>query len=94
MPGDLVDFDPVDFLDTPEARAEYINAALEEGTEDELREALATVARAEGMEAVAKGADISRAGIYKALGASGDPRLSTLAGILDAVGLRLSVTAK
>ena len=94
MPKTLTDFDPAPYLDTPEARAAFIADMLAEGYDGDLREALAIVARAQGMERVADAANVSRAGIYKALGEDGDPRFTTMRGILDALGLRLSVEVK
>ncbi len=39
-------FDAADYLDTPEARAEYMTAALETGDVDFIRDAVGVVARA------------------------------------------------
>ena len=38
-----------------------------------------------------KEAGITRAGLYKALGTAGDPRLTTLLGVLKSLGLAVSV---
>ena len=43
------------------------------------------------MTDVAKAAGVTREGLYKALSAKGDPKLSTLLGITRALGVRLSV---
>ena len=55
--------------------------------------ALGTIARARGMTAVAKEAGVTREALYKALSADGDPRLSTLFGVLRALGLKLTISA-
>ena len=83
-------FDVADYLDTPEMQSEYLSAAFETGDPAYIRKALAPLARAHGMTATAKGADVPRQGLHKALSEGGDPRLSTLLGILTALNLRLS----
>jgi len=42
------------------------------------------------MSDVAATAGVTREGLYKSLGAKGDPRLSTLLGVMRALGLQLS----
>jgi DNA-binding phage protein len=44
-----------------------------------------------GLAKVAKLAGLERESLYQALSAQGNPRLSTLPGIMKAVGLRLTV---
>ena len=79
----------------PEFAAEYLRAALED--EDEPRVllvALRRVAEARGgIAKVAKAAGVERESLYRALSARGNPRLSTLAAVTKAMGLRLTVKA-
>lgn len=84
-------WDGADFLDTPEAIAAYLEAAFEDGDPKVITHALGNIARAKGISQVAKDADMSRAGLYKALSADGDPRLTTLLGVLKSLGLSVSV---
>ncbi len=84
-------FDSADFLDTPEDIAAYIDAWLEDGSPEEIRDALSTVARSKGMTAIAEASGLKRESLYKALGAKGNPTLDTLHKLLEAMGLRLSV---
>jgi probable addiction module antidote protein len=86
-------FDVQDHLRTPEQRAAYLEAAFEDGDPALITHALGDVARAVGMTAVAKDAGITREGLYKALGESGDPKLSTLLGVMKAIGVKLVATA-
>ena len=44
-----------------------------------------------GMAGVAKDADLSRQGLYKSLSTQGDPKLSTLLGILKALGMQVVI---
>ena len=72
--------------------AEYLKAALED--EDEPRVlliALRHLAQARGVAKVAKAAGVERESLYRALSATGNPRLSTLVAVTRAVGLRLTV---
>lgn len=81
--------------ENPDFAVEYLRAALEE--EDEPRVlllALRRIAEAKGgIAKVAKAAGVERESLYRALSASGNPRLSTLAAVAKAVGLRLTVEA-
>ena len=84
-------WDSADFLDTPEAIAAYLEAAFEDGDTKVITHALGNVARAKGISQIAKNAGITRAGLYKALSADGDPRLTTFLGVLKSLGLTVSV---
>ena len=84
-----VPFDPAEVLDTPEALATYLDDAFAGADPAEIADALGVVARARGMSHVAEEAGVTREALYKSLSASGDPRLSTLLGVMKALGLRL-----
>ncbi len=83
-------FDAAEYLDTIERQAAYITAALETGDPEFVRDAIGIVARARGMAALAKDADLNRESLYKALGASGNPEFGTMMRVLKALGLTLS----
>lgn len=87
-------FDIQEHLKTPAERAAYLEAAFEDGDPALITHALGDVARAMGMAEVARETGITREGLYKALSDKGDPRLSTLAGVVKAFGLRLAVAPK
>lgn len=91
MPIETTSFDAAKYLDTPESRAELIADALESGDAKYLTHALGVAARAEGMSRLAKDVGVTREGLYKALSAEGDPKLSTFLGVIKSLGLRLSV---
>lgn len=84
-----------DLRDSPTFAAEYLRAALED--EDEPRVLLVALRRiAEsrgGLAKVAQEAGIERESLYRVLSAKGNPRLSTLAAVIKAVGLKLTVEA-
>ncbi|MGA2584928.1 MAG: addiction module antidote protein [Tepidisphaeraceae bacterium] len=77
----------------PRFAAEYLKAAMEDTDEPEvLLTALRHIAEARGgLAKVAKAAGIERESLYRALSARGNPRLSTIVGVMKAVGLRLTV---
>ncbi|MDP2118378.1 MAG: putative addiction module antidote protein [Hoeflea sp.] len=83
-------FDAADYLGSPEARADYMAATLEEGDAVEIRRALSTVARSLGMTAVAEEAGLGRESLYKALGEDGNPEFMTVLKLMKAMGLKLS----
>lgn len=87
------EFDIQNYLKTPEQQAAYIEAALEENDPGFLAKALGDVARARGMTQVAKDAGVTREALYRALSETGDPRLSTFMGVMNALGLKLKVAA-
>ena len=84
-------FDSADYLNSAEAIAAYLDAYLEDATPDELRAALATVARSHGVSDLSRRSGVTRAGIYKALGEDGNPSFETIRSLLGAMGLRLTV---
>src|SRR5690606_18724142 len=84
-------FDSADYLNTAEDIAAYLDAYLEDGTPEEIRAALDTIARSHGISDLAKLTGMSRAGLYKALGEDGNPSFETMRTILRALGLRFTV---
>ncbi len=86
-----VPFDAACYLESPEAQAELINDAFASGDAKYIAAALGTIARARGMTKVAKEAGVTREALYRALSPDGDPRLSTLLGVMKA--LKLSIRA-
>lgn len=86
-------WDAADYLDGPEMIAGYLNAAFEDGDPALIMAALGDVARAKGMTAIAREAGVSREALYKSLRAEGDPRLSTLLGVMKALNMSLHVEA-
>ena len=84
-------FDAADYLDTPEAIAAYIDAALETGDAAFIAAALGDVARAKGMTHLAKTSGVTRDSLYKSLKNGGNPTLSTFVGVLSSLGLELHV---
>jgi probable addiction module antidote protein len=91
MPIKLYKFDSADYIRTPEDVEYYLEAALEENDADFFREALGTVARSRGMQTIARNSKSTRAGLYKALSAKGNPEFVTIHRVLNALGYRFSL---
>jgi probable addiction module antidote protein len=86
-------FDPARHITSPEAEAELLSDAMQTGDAGYIANALGVIARARGMTEVARGAGITREALYRALSEDGDPRLTTLLGVMRSLGFRLSVQA-
>ena len=86
-------WDVTEHLDSDEAIAAYLDAVFEEGDPALIKAAIADVARARGMTEIAAKAGITRAGLYKALSETGNPSFATMASVMKALGVRLSVAA-
>ena len=84
-------FDVGDHLNSPEEVVAYLDAVLEEGDDRLLLLALRNIVKSKGFASVAKRAGLRRETLYQALSEDGNPRLSTLHGILGELGMRLSV---
>jgi probable addiction module antidote protein len=82
-------WDPAEHLDTPEAIAAYLDAALEDGNSKLVAAALGDAARARGMTALARETGLSRESLYRALSSNGNPELATVLKVLRAFGVRL-----
>ncbi|MEQ1950865.1 addiction module antidote protein [Mesorhizobium sp. CN2-181] len=83
-------WDAAEHLDSPEAIAAYIDAAMEDGDPALISAVLGDVARAIGMTQIAKETGMSRESLYRALSEEGRPEFATVAKVMKAIGLRLS----
>jgi probable addiction module antidote protein len=90
MATKTIPFDPADHLGNPEDQAELLNDAFESGNAAYIASALGTIARARGMSDLARGAGVTREALYKALSTKGDPKLTTVLGVLNTLDIKLS----
>lgn len=84
-------------LKDPGYAAEYLMACLEskEGDPEGLfLVGLREVARAHSFQRISKKTKLGRESLYKAVSKKGNPKLSTLASILEAMGLKISIEPK
>lgn len=87
----LTPFDPAHHLETSEDILYYLEAAMEGNDAKHIASALGDVARSKGMSEIAKKSGLGRQALYRALSEDGNPTLETLLGVLDALGLQLTV---
>lgn len=87
-------FDAAEFLDSDEVIAEYLAASLDGGDPDLFIQALGDVAKARGIAHVAEASGLGRESLYKALKPGSKLRYETVQKIVDALGVKLTVTRK
>ena len=82
-------FDAADYLDSDEAIAAYLTAALEDESPGMFLTAVKDVARARGMTQLAHDTGLGRESLYKALAPGAKPRYDTVLKVLRALGVSL-----
>ncbi len=89
-------FDAADYLDSEEMIAAYLEESARDAAEYNdygiFLDAIATAAKARGMMQVAKDAGISRESLYKSLAHDAKPRYETIAKVLHALGVQITLT--
>lgn len=85
--------DLLEALKDSQEAAEYLNAALEDGDHEVFLTALRNVAQARvgGMAKLADATGLNRESLYKMLSDQGNPELNSIALVLHALGLKISV---
>ncbi|OGQ35911.1 MAG: putative addiction module antidote protein [Deltaproteobacteria bacterium RIFCSPHIGHO2_12_FULL_43_9] len=81
-------------LRDPEEAVAYLNSALDENELDLFLMALRNVAEAKGMSKVARETHLNRENLYRMLSSNGNPQLSSLTTLLDALGFQLVIDFK
>lgn len=80
------------FRKDPQFAAEYLNAALAEGDQEELMVALRYMAEAfGGVPKLAARARLNATTLYRTLSPKGNPELKSMTAMLEAMGMRLAV---
>jgi probable addiction module antidote protein len=82
-----------DLKDLGEAAA-YLNAALEDGSQEVFMLALRDVADARGISDLSKKSGLNRENMYRILSEKGNPQLGSLSVLLESMGLKLAVEVK
>lgn len=82
-------YDIAELLADPEVAQQFLSEVIESGDAREIAEAVGVVARGMGMASVAQRTGLSRETLYRALSQKGNPTLSTLLTVLDALGFKL-----
>jgi probable addiction module antidote protein len=84
-------FEPDKYIDGEVDIAAYLSEAIATNDIGTLTRAIGVAAKARGMSDIAKQTGLSRESLYKALSGDGHPQFETIALVLGALGLRLSV---
>lgn len=84
-------FDIADYLDSKEMIAEYLNAIIEEGNENDIIAAIGNIAKAIGMTKIAEETGLSRPSLYKALAEGSKPQFGTIIKVLKAIGGQIQI---
>lgn len=80
------------FRHDPKFAAEYLDAVLADGDQEEVLTALRYMAKAfGGVRGLANGTRLNATTLYRTLSARGNPELRSLRSVLAVMGLRLSV---
>ena len=91
--SDLPKFDIVDYLKTDKDIAEYLTVVLEDSDPALFVAAIGDIARAKGMSEISKKSGVTRESLYRALKIEARPRFETVAKVIHALGMRLTVHA-
>ncbi|WP_119388686.1 addiction module antidote protein [Taklimakanibacter lacteus] len=84
-------YDAAEFLRTPEEIAAYLEAIFEDYGDNArvVAKALGDVARAQGMQKIARETGLNREGLYQAFSGKGNPSFDTVLKVMRAVGVEL-----
>jgi probable addiction module antidote protein len=81
----------IEDLADPVEAAEYLNAALEDGSQEVFLMALKDIANAKGISEISRITNLNRENLYKILSTKGNPKLTSLNSVLHSLGLKLAV---
>ena len=85
-------WDPSRHMKTEQDVIDYLNEAFEDGDPAVITLMLGYIARSEGMSRIAEKTGLGRESLYKALSKSGNPEFLTVLKVIQALGLKLTVT--
>ncbi|TDR94944.1 addiction module antidote protein [Enterovirga rhinocerotis] len=91
MPLKTTPFEPEMYFTDPADQLDLLRDAFATGDAGTIADALGIVARVNGVASTAEAASVSRMVLDKGLTKGGDPKLSTLLGVLKAAGFELTV---
>lgn len=91
---EFIPYDAADAIASPDDVRLHLEAAFEDGSPSVIAQMIGAVARSNGMAELARQTGLSRESLYRALSVKGNPTLSTLVQVLDAMGYRLSIAEK
>ena len=90
--AEISDWDVADYLKTEKDVRYFLEEVLNANDPKLCQMALGDVARSAGMAKIAKKAGLNRESLYKALKEDAHPRFETVMRVLNAMGMKLSIT--
>ena len=85
-------FDVVEYLDDEKMIQGYLDEAVSTGHAGFIASALGDIAKARGMNNLAKTTGLSRETLYRTLSEKGNPNLKSLLGICSALKLKINIS--
>ena len=82
-------WDPVEYLETGEQVAAYLEDIFKSGDSDLIITAIGDVARARGMSKIAGEVNLGRESLYKSLSQGGNPSFETVMKVMASLGYSL-----
>ncbi len=92
MTTETTPFNPVDYLESEEEIAQYLNDAYQEDDSRLFMIALGNVAKAKGVTKIAKETGLNRESLYKVFSGQTSPHWSTVQSVIKALGCHLVIT--
>ena len=90
----ISDWSLAEHINTKEDVIGILEAALEENDIEFLYKVIGDIARSKGMAQIARELNLNRESLYRSLSEDGNPSFSTIAKVLDNLGLQLSIRQK
>ena len=91
MPEKFSKFETAEYLETEEDIQRYLQLCQKENDPSLIAAALGDIARARSMTQLAEATGLTRAGLYKALSAEGNPSFATVVRVAEALGLKITI---
>jgi probable addiction module antidote protein len=87
-------FDAAEYLDSPEAIADYLSEAFETGDDEFIAIAIGTAMKAKGMSEIARESGLNRENLYRAFSEGGRPEFGTVMKVLKSLDVQLVAKPK
>lgn len=85
-------FDASKYLTDDESIRDYLAIALEDGDTKTIQLVLRDIAKAQGMSELARKTNLNRESLYKSLSAEGNPSFASIMKIMEALGLKVTLS--
>lgn len=92
MKTETTPFNPVDYLESEEEIAQYLNNAYQDDDPRIFMIALGNVTKAKGVAQIARKTGLNRESLYKVFSGQSSPQWSTVQSVMKALGCHLAIT--